>query len=119
MGPLNKLIITILGYHLPGIVAGDPFLKTLRDPDVQICEWFLSFWTLLKRFSLPGMPLLPLPSLPSLAGQTPFIPQDLKQSFLPEAIVPAPPGKESSPQCSWSPQQAGTSTVTFITLGLS
>lgn len=75
--------------------------------------FFLAFaQTFLSAWNAPVAP----PEAALLGVVNPTHPQDLKQNFLPEVIFPAPPGKENSLQCSWSPWQEGTSTVTFITL---
>lgn len=120
MRPLNKPIITILGYSLPGIIAGDPFLKILAlrqhlegSLEILMCKFvngsFLS--GLCSNLSL----CLECPCCPSLAWQTPHVLQDLKQTFFPQVVFPAALGKKSS-LCFWSPSQAGTSTDVLVIL---
>lgn len=114
MGPLKKPVRTILGWHLPGTVAAESFLRKLSRKCSSLegsSESFMcksvngSFLSgLCSNLSLClECPYCPYLACPPWLGKSHLILQDLKQSFLPEVVFPAPPGEESPLQCSWSP----------------
>ena len=96
MGPLNKPIITTLGQHLPGMIAGDPFLKKLirkcwsleASLEILVCKFtnssfpfflvcsqtFLSAWNAL---------VVPLQKPMCLGLVSPTVPSRSKTKFSP------------------------------------